>query len=67
VQGQIDGNRQSNRRVDLPPETRVGAATTAAPAFIVEAPLRLHLKHARQRITRLLYHSVHDLRANTHK
>jgi hypothetical protein len=67
VQGQIDGNRQSNRRVDLPPETRVGAATTAAPALFVEASLHLHLNHARQRVTRLLHHRVYDLRANTHK
>jgi hypothetical protein len=31
----------------------------AAPAVIVEASLRLHLEHTRQRVARLLHHGVH--------
>jgi hypothetical protein len=46
---------------------RAGAATRAAPAFIVEASLHLHLKHARQRIARLLHHSVHHGGTPTHQ
>jgi hypothetical protein len=38
-----------------------------APAFIVEASLRLYLKRARQRVTRLLHHGVHYGRAPAHQ
>jgi hypothetical protein len=47
--------------------SKKGAATKAAPAFFIEASLHLHLEDACQRVTRLLHHGVHNLRANTHK
>jgi hypothetical protein len=44
-----------------------GAATRAAPAFIVEALLRLRLEHARQRVAHLVHHRVHHGRALAHQ
>jgi hypothetical protein len=39
----------------------------AAPAVIVEASLRLHLEHTRQRVPRLVHHGVHHGGAPAHQ